>query len=305
MPAIPNLFIPGAAKSATTYLSSCLGRSNDIFMPGPAEMHYMASEFMRLPLSEKDPFKKYEEHIIAGFDKYTAQYENSGSERYRLDCSPTYMMYDGTAGKIKSLSPDAFIIISLRNPVERAFSQYKMNVRMNFEKMSFEQALEDEPERLSSGLFKAALYKEVGMYSVQVSRFIDAFGTDRIKFVLYDEIADDPGCVISEICSFLNIEFNPAMVDNKRKNYTGYPRFAALNRIAYSTGLRKAAKWLVRSSKARERLGNLYIKTNDADIRMKTETRKVLTEYFSEDIERLESATGIDLRRWRCDVNNQ
>lgn len=298
MSIIPNLYIPGAAKSATSYLFSALGKSPDIFTPAIKEMHYMASEFIQFPLDIKDPFKSYEQYIIFDFDKYIDHYRDAIDFKYTLDCSPTYLFYPDSAKKIKSLSPNAKIIISLRNPVDRAFSQYKMNVRINFESLSFEEALENEIHGIRLNFFRATAYKAMGLYYNQLKSYYDAFGRENIKIILFEDIGSKPNEVILGICEFLNIEFSPEMVDNGKRNYTGFPRNSLINKIVYSKGLRKIVKAIIRNSGSREKLTDIYIRSNNKNISMSNQTRKMLVEYYADDIDKVRELTGHALLNW-------
>jgi hypothetical protein len=298
MPHIPNLFIPGAAKSATSYIYACLKKFPDIYAPAKKEMHYMAASFMKLPLQAEDPFKKYEKQIISEQDAYLGYYSLHKGQQYLLDCSPTYMMYPGSAKKIKEISPSAKIIILLRNPVHRSFSQYKMNVRINCEPLSFNDALAAENDRLSKDYFKASAYKSAGLYSNQVKAFIDAFGKEKVMFILYEDIASDPYAVFWSICNWLDIEFNPDLVDNKMRNYAGYPRFDLINRIVYSKAIRRIAKSVIRGQSSRDKLNEIYNKGNNREIAMDPGTSEKLYDFFSDDIKELSRLTHIDFSSW-------
>jgi hypothetical protein len=299
MNGFPNLYIVGAAKSATTYTASVLSASPDIFCPEPKELHYFASKYISDPLRRNDPFKSYDEYIIRDNEKYLAFFNDAGQYSFQLDASPSNLYYEGCAADIKAISPDARIIILLRNPVDRAFSQYKMNVRLGKEKLSFEEALKAENERIGSGFFMATAYLKAGHYCNSVQEYLDVFGTGNVHIVLFDEIVINEKATFDEIFSFLDIEFKDSFLNFGDRHYTGFPRNRLINNILHNPFLRKLGKSLIMGRNMRNKLDSHMIKWNDSNIEMDSDTRKSLCRYFSDDISKLERATGFDLSKWK------
>ena len=105
---LPNLIIPGAPKSATTSLGFFLSQSPEVFFLTGVELRFFAYEKV---------FKK-------GISWYESFFENTQDKRIRGETSNIYMFSEKALLRIKQYLPDVRFIISLRNPVDRAFSQY-------------------------------------------------------------------------------------------------------------------------------------------------------------------------------------
>ena len=145
---LPDFLIVGAQKSATTTLYKILNSNNSIFMPDIKEVNFFAyNEYD----DELNAYAKYNfgNHfkIITKPEEYLNLFSNARSNQIIGESSVNYLFrYHQTIKKIKKYYKEEHkkikIIISLRNPVDRAFSSWVMNVRDNREKMSFEEAIE-------------------------------------------------------------------------------------------------------------------------------------------------------------------
>ena len=295
----PNLFIPGVARSATTYVASVLAASPEIFSPEPKELHYFASRHIPDPLHSGDPFRSYDEFIVRDRNEYLSRYTEAGDVGYMLDASPSALFYGGCASDIKKESPGSKIIILLRNPVERAFSQYKMNVRLGKERLSFEDALKAENERLGKGFFMATAYLKAGLYHDAVSGYLDVFGRKDVLVVLFDELIDNEAGTFGKIFEFLGVEFKEAYLENGDRHYSGFPRRMLLNKILHNPMLRKTAKYLVRGKSMRKQLDSYIIRKNDREVEMNPGTKDSLYAYFESDIDKLGKLIQTELSNWK------
>ena len=125
----PNLFIAGAAKAGTGYLYTHLGAHPDIRMSGLKEPHF----FSQVELwPEVRPFVT----TVTDEGAYLKLFEGAG-ERYAGEASTSYFWQPATADRIQERCPDARVIISLRDPVERAYSHYLNDHRAGVEPRSF------------------------------------------------------------------------------------------------------------------------------------------------------------------------
>lgn len=111
----PNLFIVGSPKCGTTSLVDSLGMLSTIFIPMIKEPnHFLSKRSSSLAL------------CISKREKYLKLYKNAFNYRYRIDASTSYFIDHNSPLKIKEFNPDAKIIILIRDPIERAFSHFKM-----------------------------------------------------------------------------------------------------------------------------------------------------------------------------------
>lgn len=136
----PNLFIVGAPKAGTTSLHQYLSCFPDVYMSPVKEPNFFSKEIY----SDDSDIRP-----IRNQSRYLSLFRGGGSLRYRGEASPAYLL-DRTAPKlIRRVSPEASILITLRDPVELAYSFYFTMLGRRQTSLSFSQAvlrrLSDEP----------------------------------------------------------------------------------------------------------------------------------------------------------------
>ncbi len=203
----PNLFIVGAVKSGTTSLYAYLRQHPDIFFPEMKEPHFFAQP---APAREQ-------RHLITFIGEqaeYLRLYERGADRRWRGDASPSYLWSASAAARIAKVSPDARIIVILRDPIERAYAQYLMDYSEGAIDQPFFEALRRDWERPDKGWGVSQLYVELGLYTGQIQRYRALFGADRVLVLLLEDLKKDARGMLRHIARFLDIPEGPmAMVD--------------------------------------------------------------------------------------------
>ncbi len=202
---------------------------------------------------------------------------------------------------IKEISPEAKILILLRNPVYRAFSAYRHMLRDGRETLSFEEALKREPERMNANYEFIWYYKDVGFYERQVRAYLSAFGEAGVKVCLQDDLDENPAEVVRDVFGFLGVDENFTPDFSRRLNLSSIPKSESLE--SFLTDYEHPVKRILRpvllstiGKENTERLVNYFKKRNR--LRMKSKTRKYLTETYREDILKLEKLIKRDLSTW-------
>ena len=136
---LPDFVIIGAQKSGTTSLYDFVVRHPDIAPAAKKEMHYFSRRYGLGELWYRSNFPTNLSR--RNFYKKTNQRRLSG------EASPTYIFYPAVPSRMKKILPDVKLIVLLRNPVDRAYSQYHHTMRANKETLPFEKAIEAEEER--------------------------------------------------------------------------------------------------------------------------------------------------------------
>ncbi|MEL0455270.1 sulfotransferase [Flavobacteriaceae bacterium SZ-1-7] len=219
-----NLFIVGAAKSGTTSLYNYLKSHSDVFFPLVKEPNYYSDieSEDKLVYNNPKPKKFYHNKIINDRDVYYSLYKDSKNYSVVGDASPSYLWDKNSAKRIYDDFPNAKIIIILRNPINRAFSHYLMNIKSGVEKEDdFLKALiRDEntfPKVWGDG--KVMLYKELGMYFSQVKSYYNVFKKENIKVIIYEEFFKDTQKGINSVLEFLRLpNFKPGELDLDKKH---------------------------------------------------------------------------------------
>lgn len=209
----------GAERSATTWIYECLSQHSEICIP-EKELFFF-NEFDPHYLSVKNyRYKK-------GFGWLKRIYSQCPKKNIKGEFSPTYLYDKKAAERIKKSFPNVKLLVSLRDPVARAYSQYVNDTRMGvIPKMKFTEALEKYPT-----------YIEKGYYAKYLRYYYKLFPKKNILVVFYSDIQKNPTKVMKRIYSFLgvkNTDFQPASL-NKVENSRSEARFQPLNLFMMQT----------------------------------------------------------------------
>ncbi len=216
---VPDFFVVGAPKAGTTAVFRWLQGHQEVFVPHIKEPSYFAyAGTSAVPLN--GPFDPdYFNRITTDPNDYAALYA-SADGRLTGDVSPVYLVDQSVAAQIARARPDARIIIILRDPVERAFSQYLHHVRDGLEPAtSFDAALDLEPTRRAEGWSWGHCYATHSHYADQIARYLNAFPRQQILFLEFSQLDAAPDDCWRKICLHLGIAPTP-LVNNPRLNVT-------------------------------------------------------------------------------------
>ncbi|AIA54965.1 sulfotransferase family protein [Acidithiobacillus caldus] len=201
---LPNLFIVGAVKCGTTSLYAYLRQHPQIFFPEMKEPHFYTRP---QPAPEQAHLIQY----VADADDYAKLYAHAGGYPWRGDASPSYLWSAQAAQRIRADVPQARILILLRDPVQRAYSQYLMDFREGVVNDDFYTILLRDWQRPDKGWGVSQLYVELGQYLDQVRRYRELFGPEQVRVYLLEELKRDARAVLLDIADFLGID--PAPID--------------------------------------------------------------------------------------------
>ncbi len=287
---LPNFFIVGAPKAGTTSLYYYLKRHPEVFMSGIKEPNYFAyEETIKQNLYHK-------EKGVGTLEEYLQLFESvNGRHKAVGEASVSYLFYPAVPEKIKELVPDARIIMSLRNPIDRAFSHYYMEHKLGY----VNESLEDIVNRKSSHKYSKLWYQqyiELGLYYEQVKRYIDVFGKDKVKIFIYDELSEDMENMILSVFKFLVID--PSFIPELENKYNTYstPRNTFFRAIYSQKNLRALARKIIPDAKV-EAIKNLFLTRRKKPDRH-DETVDLMNVIFKPDIIKLEKLLNKDLSRW-------
>jgi hypothetical protein len=242
----PNFFIVGAANSGTTSMYAVLRQHPQVFLPALKEPHFFAQ-------IQPSYEQRYLRTLINDQGNYLKLFHHAGGFRAIGEASPSYLWSREAPKRIRQKIPHAKIIVLLRDPVERAYSHYLMNVREGLEDLSLFEALQRDWTAEKKGWSISHLYVELGLYADQVGRFIDTFGRDQVRIVMFDELTasmQNGKSVIAETCEFLGLDSIPVPRLNASvaENGFGVARWEWARRMAGSNLIRRAGQLAVPSS---------------------------------------------------------
>lgn len=179
---LPNFLIIGAAKAGTTSLYSYLKQHPDIFMSSWKEPKFFSLEGEKLDF--QGPSQIINTDSINNLESYLELFEGVKDETAIGEASPIYLYSPKAPANIKKYIPDAKLIVVLRHPAERAFSSFAHLIRAGYETLSFEEALEEEPQRIKEKWAPLWYYKEKGFYAQQLERYFELFDREDRKSVV-------------------------------------------------------------------------------------------------------------------------
>ena len=217
---LPNVFILGAIKSGSTSLTLSLW-NHPAHVPAFAkELMYLqhlpeftsAWEFHPIPAFLCGRYENgHAKYCLGGYKKFfplkatmAARAARHGGRAITSDCDPNNLYCPVATQRIKSFADDPRFIVSLRNPIDRAYSDYNMGfTRDRTERRSFEECIEDEVAGRYESFHKRYLYQSI--YEPHLRRWIDAFGRDRFLIINAEQYFSSPAKVVSDMFRFLGL----------------------------------------------------------------------------------------------------
>lgn len=206
----------GAQKSGTSWAYACLYEHPEICAP-IKEIHFFS----------RPRFAKGKEWYEDHFNRCT-------DGKLKGEFSTSYLYSAETPARIKDYYPQAKLIAILRNPVDRAYSQYRNSIKSGEipETVSFERFKADEKSVL-----------EQGFYAEQLKRYFDLFPKEQLLVLIYEDIRKDPEAFMRGIYQFLGVNdsFKASMLQSEI-NIARTPRLVLIDRLMHHSSelLRKA-----------------------------------------------------------------
>jgi hypothetical protein len=280
---LPNFFIVGAPKAGTTSLYAYLGQHPQIFMSAVKEPSYFAPEQCR-------------ENFIFSTETYQELFSGASVEIAIGEATATYLFSEAAARNIAAALPHARIIINLRNPVDRAFSQYLHMLTAGATRKSFREQIEAS---LSGGHAEFGLlwpFLELGRYCGQIKRYLREFPRSQIHISYYEELERAPLRLMAELFAFLGVD--AAFVPDLSQRHNE-PRIPKLPGAAYF--LRNWSAWPHLRKLAPRPLGprlRSLVMRSRGSLNMAPADRAFLTDYYRDDVKQLAVLLDCDLSRW-------
>jgi len=221
----PNFLIVGAQKAGTTSLFYYLRQHPKVFMPSMKEPGYF-----RFYISEEDEPKP-----IRDKKKYLALFKKVKDEIAIGEASGAYLEEKETPKRIHDVIPNARIIILLRDPVERSYSQYLEHVKGGIEKLSFSERIRDDLSLIKKNIHTTPIVR-ASFYSEKIKRYWDTFGKNQIKIIISEEFIYNTNKTVKDILKFLGIDgplhdFNEESRNPYKVARGGLSKFVVQNKI--------------------------------------------------------------------------
>lgn len=296
---LPTFLVIGAMKAGTTALYTYLDQHPDVFMSPVKEPNYFA--FPRQAPDFQAPIDRRPDGVnhtsVTDPAAYRALFEGSEGAAARGEASHWYLYWPDAPDRIAETIPDVRLVAMLRNPIERAYSEFMHFVRDGDEPLSnFAAALDAEPERIAAD-WALGRYVDRGRYADQLARYFERFDRDQIRVYLFDDFTDDPAAVLRDLYAFVGVnpDFEPTWA--RRVNKSGVPKHRWVHRVLTAAKpLRDAVVPLLPDAVVD---WVVDVKNQNLDKpEMDPAVRQRLADTFSDDVRRLEAMLDRDLSHW-------
>lgn len=296
---LPNFLIVGAHKSGTTSLCNYLAQHPQVYISKKKEPHFLISEYLNLPWKGPEDIDS-SKNICTSFKKYLSLFKPADSSIKAIGESSVFHLYyyKEAIPKIKKILGAPKIIIILRNPIQRAFSNYSHLRKEGREKFSFEKAIKEESHRKEKNYGPFWRYTEASFYYQQVKAYLEEF--PEVRIYLTEELINNSKNMLKDIFTFLEVDPSYKINTNIKYNISGIPRSIFIQKMLIRPNLIAYALRLFTTKKQRDKLRAILNKLNTR--KRKTtilpETHQYLRELYKDDIIQLQSLIGRDLSGW-------
>ena len=243
-----DFIIVGTQKGGTSALAYYLRKHEDIEMPGKKELHFFDNNehFENDKVNYKD------------LNRYFGKRKDRG--KIYGEATPIYMYWDKAMQRIYNHNSKVKIIAILRNPIERAFSHWNMEVRKEKENRDFFTCISQEIRDLKNGgkaQHRTFSYVDRGLYANQIEKIYELFPQEQVLFMKYDTFLSSQSKALKVVFKFLKVPAEGYKFERK-----------TLNKIEYSSTIKESETTLLR-------------------------------EFYLEDIEKIESLLNWDCKNWK------
>lgn len=255
----PDFIIVGVQKAGTTKLHSILMETEGVYLP-----------------SLRKEINFFNKHYGKGLEWYKTLFKSESSKDSICgEVSPEYINSKEAIERIRLCCPDVKIVVSLRNPVERALSHYKHLIRTQGIKLDFEDALRVYPEILLWGKYRSAL-----------NELYEQFPKENVYLCVFEDFVLHPSKELKSLFRFLGVNSEFETRDSEEKNYSFYlPKFHRLYVLLRKiSGLLRRVGMDSLVERSKPSVTRLLGRKQSSSFQIEQSTRNMLLDYYSEDI---------------------
>lgn len=222
----PDFVIVGAMKAGTTSIADILRQHPDVFIPALKEPDHFCDLETTFEFPNRAPSRLV--HAVQSDADYRKLFAAAG-DRLTGEASAQYFPNPDSAAQIHAANPKARIIVSLRDPVSRAFSAYNYSAMKDFEPTSFEEVCTAEMAGQRGGYHVEFRYLYSSLYGHHLKPWYDLFGRENVLVVFLEKLSEPEEW--ARIHAFLGLEPQAEADTGKRSNETRIGRTALERRI--------------------------------------------------------------------------
>jgi Sulfotransferase domain len=298
---MPDFLVIGAPKSGTTALHAALSGHPGLYMSAIKEPKFFLTDGPPPTKGGPGDALTYREHVWRRAD-YEALFDPAPPGTLKGESTPLYLYDQAAMRRIHDTIPDVKLIVILRDPVERAHSNWTHLWSAGLEPVSdFIRACTEEDRRAAAGWASFWHYKGMGRYGEQLEDLFSLFPREQALVLRYRRLVDEPAQTLDQICAFLGVETG-VLAEIPRQNVTSHPEstrahraVSLAQRAATAVGSRVPGLTAATLNGPLERFLQRHSRERQP---LSWEQRQELLPYFEPDIELLGRVLGEDFRDW-------
>lgn len=268
---LPRFVIIGAVKGATTWIHNQLQQHPAIYLPGP-EPHYFSQDYER------------------GVEHYRSLFAAAEPGQLLGEKSADYFAHPDAARRLAAVMPDARLVLQLRNPVDRAYSDYKMLFRRG--------TITGPPEAYLTGqACDQPRFLRDGLYAEHLGRWLELFDPAQIHVLLFEDVKATPTDAVAAVCRHIGAPDHFSTEVGTRPRNDSSARFLPLPVRTALAPLKQAARPL-RGMPAFENIRRMFAREISYPP-LTDALRTTMIDYYARDVAALETLIGCDLSHWR------
>ena len=297
---MPNFLLLGANKAGTTALAAALGQHPSIYISPVKEPTF----FCRVGRNEPDVVelgapsgKSKQTKLYSKLEDYRRLFDEVNGETAIGEASTAYLANPRCAEVIREYIPDVKLIAVLRNPAERAFSNYLMYRQRGVEPVrDFRRVLELQERRIAEGYPQGWHYVQLGYYAGAIRTFQEVFGASRLLVHLYEDWSNDPRRILRETFGFLGVDESDTPDTSAKRNVSKVARNGVIDYLIHrSNPLKAGARLLVPDALRKAAVQKLEDWNKP---KLAPRDRRDLIDLYRDDILELQGLIGRDLSCW-------
>ena len=294
----PNFIIAGFPKCGTTSLFHYLKQHPEIFMPKQKELHFFTQpQIFKLNKGPKD--KVVKQPHIKSEKEYLELFKSVKDEVAVGDASPSYINYPENFGMIKQYLNDPKVIVIVRDPIDRAYSNYLHLKRELRETMDFFSALKNEDNRREESYSDFWYYRFNSTYYKKILMAKKTFS--NVLVLTAEEFKRNPEITLKKVYSFLGVKLIVKKQALETKfNVGGYYKKNLITSLIFQPSrFKNALKKIIKPTRGIKMLVSRFsrlFQINQPSIDQ--DSLNYLKKHFSKEINNLKKM-NIDVSKWR------
>ncbi|MFG1606647.1 sulfotransferase family protein [Actinoplanes sp. NPDC049265] len=300
--ALPDFLIAGVPKAGTTALHAALAPHPELLLSRVKEPKFFLSNGRPPATGGPGDVQTYQEHVWRRAD-YEALFAAAPPGVKKGEATPFYLGDLASHDRIAGLLPDVRVILLLRDPVDRAHSNWTHLWIAGLEsEADFLAACDAEADRIAAGWADFWHYKRLGLYGEQVQHLFERVDRERVLLLRYRDLKDRPVETLDRVCAFLGVATGRLPV---------IPRENVNRHVVEDNAVNRVLRALLRAGgtyghhfpvplrlAARGPLLTLLHRKNGTRPGTTPAIREALLPYFKADIALLEKITGESYDDW-------